>query len=213
MRYMFERVLSFAALVVILTAIPGPAVVLIMKSSVLHGRRSAVTTALGVSSGGMIWVTASLAGLTAILVAYRPAFEVLRFAGAAYLVYLGLRLLLRRSGSAVVSEISPRTAGRTGRKAFGDGVLCELSNPKTLIVFTSVIAQFVSSSGGVAELAVFGVLFAVIAPGSSWVYALVFSASRRVVRRPVVAQVLLRASGGVLVIFGGALAVERLRSV
>ncbi|MEO6956430.1 MAG: LysE family translocator [Antricoccus sp.] len=153
---MFERALSFAALVVVLTAIPGPAVVLIMKSSVLHGRRSAVTTALGVFSGDMIWVTASLTGLTAILVAYRPAFEGLRFAGAAYLVYPGLRLLFRRDGSAAGSEISPRTAGRTGRKAFGEGALCELSNPKTLIVFTGVIPPFMSSSLGVAELAVFG---------------------------------------------------------
>lgn len=210
---MFERVLSFAALVVVLTAIPGPAVVLIMKSSVLHGRRSAVTTALGVFSGDMVWATASLAGLTVILVAYRPAFEVLRFAGAAYLVYLGLRLLFQRHSGATVSEPASRTAGRTGRKAFSEGALCELSNPKTLIVFTSVIPPFVSSSGGVIELGVFGVLFAVIALGSSLTYALVLSASERVVRQPAVAQMLLRASGGVLVMFGGAFAVEGLRSV
>ena len=101
-------------------AIPGPAIVLIMKSAVLRGRRSAVATAFGVFSGDLVWVSASLAGLTAVLVASRPAFEALRFLGAAYLVYLGVRLMFRRDGHVVESD-TPSVAAGT-RRSFGEGV-------------------------------------------------------------------------------------------
>jgi threonine/homoserine/homoserine lactone efflux protein len=206
-----ERLLPFIGLVAVLTAIPGPAIVLIMKSAVLRGRRSALVTAVGVLSGDLVWVAASLAGLTAVLVASRPAFEGLRFLGAAYLAYLGLRLLFRRRSAAVVDE-GPATGPRPGHRAFAEGALCELSNPKTLVVFTSVIPPFLPAGSGPADLALFGVLFAVVGFGSCVVYALVLGTSRRLVRRPRLADGLLRGSGGLLVGFGAGLAVEGARA-
>ena len=110
---------SFVAFAAVLTVIPGPAIVLIMKNAVLRGRRGALVTAAGVFSG-LVWVTASIAGLTALLVAYRPAFEALRFLGAAYLIYLGVRLFLNR-GHLSDNDQTPaqsargRTAGPTSR--------------------------------------------------------------------------------------------------
>ena len=199
---MLSRLAPFIGLVAVLVAIPGPAVVLIMKTSVLRGRRSAATTAIGVFVGDLVWVTASVAGLTAVLMASRPAFEVLRFAGAAYLIYLGVRLMLsRRHGDADVQTTVP-TPRRSGQRAFVEGLLCELSNPKALLVFTSVIPPFLPSSSSSFELAVFGLVFATVGLGSLLVYVLVFGASRRLVRRPRFADRLMRGSGGILTAFG-----------
>jgi threonine/homoserine/homoserine lactone efflux protein len=202
-----ERLLSFAALVAVLTAIPGPAIVLIMKSAVLGGRARGMATAFGVFSGDLVWVGASLAGLTALLAASRPAFEALRFVGAAYLVYLGVRLLLAHRHD--IDPAPPKPAG--GPHAYGQGVLCELSNPKTLVVFTSVIPPFLPSGSGALDLAVFGILFALVGLASCTAYALVLGTTRRLARRPRLTDALLRASGGLLVLFGGGLAVEGAR--
>src|ERR1700760_4490785 len=103
-----------------------------MKSSLLRGRRGAAMTAVGVFSGDLVWVTTSLLGLTALLVAYRPAFEVLRFVGAAYLIYLGVRLLLRR-GSDPLAVPPPRGAARPPRApgaGFGRGRPVRALEPK-----------------------------------------------------------------------------------
>jgi threonine/homoserine/homoserine lactone efflux protein len=167
---------SFTALTAVLVAIPGPAVVLIMKNAIVHGRRTAMLIAIGVFAGDLVWVAASVVGLTALLVASRPAFEALRYVGAAYLVYLGLRLLLQ-GRPAAVPERAPEAAarpdrdGRTWRRAFAQGALCELSNPKTLLVFTSVIPQFVPSDASAGDLLLFGCLFATLGLASLVAYA------------------------------------------
>jgi threonine/homoserine/homoserine lactone efflux protein len=203
------HLVAFLLLIAVLVAIPGPAVVLIMKHAVLRGRRSAILTASGVLAADMLWVGASVTGVTALLVASRPAFEALRWMGAAYLVYLGVRLLLRRGATrpaadATVAENSPRS----GRRAFREGVICDLSNPKTLLVFTSVIPQFVPSSGGILDVALLGTIFAGLGFVSLLVYAVVLGTTHRVVRRPRLADALLRLSGAALIAFGVGLAVE-----
>jgi threonine/homoserine/homoserine lactone efflux protein len=204
-----NHLLAFSALVAVLVAIPGPAVVLIMKNAVLHGRPAAVRTACGVYSGDLVWVAASAAGLTTVLAASRPAFETLRYVGAAYLIYLGIRLVI--SGAHVSApdqaDSSAAPARSTGR-AFGQGVLCELSNPKTLLVFTSVIPQFLPTSAGVLAIIGYGVLFATLGFVSLAAYAVALSAARRAVRRPKLTDGLTRGSGGLLVAFGAGLAVE-----
>ncbi|MCU1405807.1 MAG: LysE family translocator [Glaciihabitans sp.] len=204
---------SFIAFAVVLTVIPGPAIVLIMKNAVTRGRRGAFITAAGVFSSDLVWVTASIAGLTALLVAYRPAFEALRFLGAAYLIYLGIRLLLSRGHGMAGEETGTLAArGRAGR-AYAEGVLSELSNPKTLLIFTTVIPPFLPSQATPLDVAVYGLTFAVVGFASSIAYALVFSASRRLFKGPRVKNLLLRGSGGVLTVFGIGLAVEGVREL
>lgn len=206
--------MAFAGLAAVLTAIPGPAVVLIMKSSLISGRRRAAMTAFGVFTGDLVWVATSLLGLTALLVAYRPAFEVLRFLGAAYLIYLGLRLALRGFALPNTDRSTPvvRSTGAQ-RRGFTEGVLCELSNPKTLLVFTSLIPPFVPVGGGPGDVALFGALFATTGLVVCVVYAAVLGHTGERIVRPRLADRLLRGSGGLLTVFGGALAVEGVREL
>lgn len=204
---------SFVAFAVVLTIIPGPAIVLIMKNAVIRGRRGALITAAGVFSSDLVWVTASIAGLTALLVAYRPAFEVLRFLGAAYLIYLGLRLIFSRGHDKASADPAMNAARGRGGRAYIEGVLSELSNPKTLLIFTTVIPPFLPVHATPLDVAVYGFTFAVVGFASSVAYALVFSASRRLVSGPRVKNFLLRGSGGVLAAFGVGLAVEGIREL
>ncbi len=195
---------AFIGLTAVIVAIPGPSVMLVMKATMLRGRSSAMLVACGVLCGDFIWAAAAVAGITALIVASGPAFEVLRLAGAAYLIYLGLKLLLARGEK---HEHAPSPALRS-RRSFVEGLLCELSNPKSLIVFTSVIPQFLSPHPPAAEVALFGVLFAVLGFASLSVYVGALAATRRVVRGRLTDR-LLRASGALLVAFGIDLVADR----
>jgi threonine/homoserine/homoserine lactone efflux protein len=193
---------AFLALASVIVAIPGPSVMLIVKSTILRGRRAAMLVAVGVLCGDLVWAAAAVGGITALIVASRPAFEVLRLAGAAYLVYLGLRLLLARGTHLDVRQTPDLAGGRRSHRAFGEGLLCELSNPKTLVVFTSVVPQFLSHHAPAGEVAIFGLLFAVLGFFSLTIYAAVLAVTRHAVRRRRLGDLLLRASGGLLMFFG-----------
>jgi threonine/homoserine/homoserine lactone efflux protein len=202
---------SFLLVALVLVALPGPATTLVMKNALTRGPRSALVTSAGVFSADLIWMAASVVGLTAVLVASAPAFTAIRLIGAAYLVYLGARLLLARTPlggdpAATLQQASPRPVST--RRAFREGLLCDLSNPKTLLVFTSVIPQFLGHDAGPLDLATFGLVFATAGLGSLLAYTLIFSRARRAARHPRVRDTMLRLGGAVLIAFGIRVAVE-----
>ncbi|SEG81819.1 Threonine/homoserine/homoserine lactone efflux protein [Thermomonospora echinospora] len=205
-------ILAFSALSVVLVIIPGPAVMLVLKSAVARGRGPALLTALGVLAADLVWAGASVAGLTALLVSSQVAFDVVRYLGAAYLVYLGIKLMLTRAAAASPEHgVTPSGAAksRSRRRAFREGLLSDLSNPKTVIVFTSVIPQFLHHGARPADTLILGAAFAVIGFLSLAAYALVFSAAATMLRDARVTRVILRAGGAILTTFGVGLAIER----
>jgi len=202
------EVAAFLVLAGVVVVIPGPATTLVMKNAVVRGFGSAVVTAGGILVADLLWMLASVAGVTAILVASEPAFAAIRIAGAVYLTWLGLRLLLGRGE--VFGDRARQAARRPAptRRAFGEGVLCDLSNPKTLIVFTSVIPQFAPTDAGPGGLAAYGVTFALLGLVSLVVYAAVFAQMRRVGGHVRVRRALLRCAGAALIAFGLRVATE-----
>jgi threonine/homoserine/homoserine lactone efflux protein len=148
-----------------------------------------------------------------VIVASEPAFLALRFAGAAYLLYLGARLLLAPKDKLVPAapaggeDESPAAAGRP--RAFRQGFLCDMTNPKTLLVFTGVIPQFIPAGSSPFLPALLGVTFAGLGFTSLTLYSLVLARAGGMLRRPKLARRLMRGSGGILVGFGVALAAER----
>lgn len=200
---------GFALLTAVLVAIPGPAVTLVMKQSLMRGRPEAFRTAAGVFSADLFWVAASVVGLTTVIVASQPVFQAIRVLGAIYLCWLGATLLLRRRRSSPPSGSGEERVRRLRLSPFAEGVMCDLSNPKTLLVFTSVIPQFLPSDGGtVAQATILGVTFATLGFGSLVIYSLVFGRIGLAGLESRLGDALLRASGGVLVFFGVRLAVE-----
>jgi threonine/homoserine/homoserine lactone efflux protein len=136
------RFLVFLTAAVILAITPGPGIFYVLARSLRGGRKEGVLSAAGTFLGGLVHVAAAAFGLSAILAASAIAFETVRYAGAAYLIYLGYRMI--RSRKQDVALDSTGTSGGT----FVQGVMTEVLNPKTALFFLSFIPQFVSIQQG-----------------------------------------------------------------
>jgi threonine/homoserine/homoserine lactone efflux protein len=176
-----QRLWLFAGASLALAVVPGPAVLYIVAQSVYQGRRAGVVSALGVASGGLVHVLAAVVGLSAVLAASATAFTVVKVAGAAYLVYLGLRVLFRDPAGA---EIGGRGPEPTLRKTYGRGVIVNVLNPKTALFFLAFLPQFVDPDAAARpQLAVLGAMFVAIALTSDVLWALAAGAAGEVLRR------------------------------
>jgi threonine/homoserine/homoserine lactone efflux protein len=185
------------SLLVIVT--PGQDTALTIRNTLLGGRRGGVGTAAGVAAGQATWTLAASAGVVALLRASELAFLAIKLLGAAYLVYLGLQMLLRRG------EARPR-AGGSSRRAFRQGLLSNLGNPKMAVFFTSLLPQFGSSFAGLVAL---GLVFCSLTFTWLAAYAVAVAKAGDVLRRPRIRRALDRVTGAVLVAFGLRLAAER----
>ena len=158
-----------AALVLLLT--PGPAVLYIVTRSLDQGRRAGFVSVLGVHAGTLVHVAAAAAGLSAVLAASATAFSVVKYLGAAYLVYLGLRQLLARAADPAHAVLAapPRL-----RRAFLDGFVVNVLNPKTALFFLAFLPQFVTVSRGTvpAQILGLGLVFCALGLLTDGLYAL-----------------------------------------
>lgn len=158
----------FLAGALILLFIPGPAVFYILSRTIGHGRKAGVVSAAGISVGTLIHSTAAALGLSAILASSARAFHIVQFAGALYLVFLGVRTLLTKEGPAFDSVPAPHSLSRI----FAQGVLVNVLNPKTALFFLAFLPQFVDASRGHVPAQIFflGSSFALLGlmSDSSW---------------------------------------------
>jgi threonine/homoserine/homoserine lactone efflux protein len=138
-----SRFLVFLGAALILAITPGPGIFYVLARSLRGGRREGVLSTAGTFLGGLVHVAAAAFGLSAILAASAVAFETVRYAGAAYLIYLGYRMIRSRRQEAVDLDLE-----RPSRGTFVQGVMTEVLNPKTALFFLSFIPQFVSVQQG-----------------------------------------------------------------
>jgi threonine/homoserine/homoserine lactone efflux protein len=166
-----STLLVFAAAALALIVVPGPAVLYIVAQSIDRGRLAGVVSALGVAVGGLVHVTAATIGLSSLLLSSAEAFTVVKYAGAIYLVALGLHTILRRRPEA--SETLPRE--RKLSRRFWQGVVVNVLNPKTALFFLAFLPQFVDPDAGSAalQIATLGLLFVTLAVLSDSLWALV----------------------------------------
>jgi threonine/homoserine/homoserine lactone efflux protein len=192
-----ETMAVFALASLALIAFPGPSVFYILARSFAGGRRAGMVSMLGVETGGLVHVAAATLGLSALLASSAVAFGFVKYAGAAYLIWLGIsRLRTKRA-----RELPPMPDGQV----FRQGVLVNALNPKTALFFLAFLPQFVDPVAGSASVqaAILGMLFVTIAFVSDGLYALVGgSVAERIRRSPAVRRRLDRASGGVLIGLG-----------
>jgi threonine/homoserine/homoserine lactone efflux protein len=174
--------LVFALAASVLVAIPGPNHLYIVTRSIAQGRRIGLASALGVETGTLVHVSAATVGLSALVASSAMAFNALRFAGAAYLVYLGLRALLRDDE---VASDGGGVAAPSARRAYLDGVLVNVLNPKVALFFLAFLPQFVDPARGSAstQILVLGLVVFAIATTSDVLYALAAGALGALLRR------------------------------
>jgi threonine/homoserine/homoserine lactone efflux protein len=198
------------SLVVIVT--PGPDTALTIRNTLLGGRPAGFVTALGCVSGQACWTVAASAGVAALLVASEPAFLVLKFAGAAYLVFLGIQALRLALGPGEQDTTRNTEDGRalSARTAFRQGLVSDLGNPKVGAFFTSLLPQFAPSGGG-AFWAMLGLGLVFGALTLAWLAAYVVALVRagEVLRRPRVRRTIEGITGIALVALGLRLASEQ----
>ena len=169
---------AIAALVLLLT--PGPAVLYIVTRSIDQGRRAGLVSVLGVHVGTLAHILAAAVGLSALLAASATAFGVVKYLGAAYLIFIGVRRLRDRS-----SIVAPE-AGRPKalRRAFLDGVVVNVLNPKTGLFFLAFLPQFVTESRGHVgeQIVALGVVFVLLGAITDSLYALTAGSAARWLR-------------------------------
>lgn len=174
-----SNLLLFAAAALALLLVPGPAVFYITARSAAQGVRAGAVSVLGIHTGTLVHVAASVAGVSALVAASSVAFSALKLAGAAYLIVVGIRRLRAQRGVTDVdaahdAEPSPAPpAARSLRRLYVDGFVVNVLNPKTALFFLAFLPQFTAAGSGPVwvQTAVLGVLFTVLGFLSDSAYA------------------------------------------
>lgn len=172
-----SSIVTFAVASLALLLIPGPAVIYVLNRSVSDGREIGFAAVAGLELGNMVHVIAASAGLSAVLATSATAFNTVKWLGAGYLVFVGLRTLLVRPRA--VSGDLPST---TRSQAFRQGVVVNTLNPKVALFFLSYLPQFIDADNGAAwsQSLVLGTIFVAIGFMTDGTYAVAASALRQV---------------------------------
>jgi threonine/homoserine/homoserine lactone efflux protein len=207
----YSSLALFVAGAAVLLATPGPAVFYIVSRTVGQGRAAGLVSAGGIAVGTLFHVTAATLGLSALLLSSAHAFRAVQLAGAAYLIFLGARTLLRRDEDASASPES----GHSLRRIFGQGVLVNVLNPKSALFVLAFLPQFVDPGRGhiTAQILFLGLLFAVMGLCSDSCWALLANqVSGRLRSNPRWRRTHKHISGGALIALGVATAVSGSRT-
>lgn len=173
-----DRLLAFAAMSFLLIVIPGPSVLFVIGRALAQGRRAALTTVVGNTLGAYGLIVAVALGVGSIVERSVLVFTVLKLAGAAYLVYLGIKAW--RGRGLLLASFAGGGAEYCGLRTFWEGFAVGVSNPKTIVFFAAVLPQFVDRGQGhvVAQMLVLGLVFNVIAIASDCAWGLVAASAR-----------------------------------
>ena len=192
--------LAFALAAVVLAIAPGPGMAYVVARTVARGRQEGLASCLGTAIGGMLHVLAAALGLSVLVAQSALAFAVVKYVGAAYLVYLGVRLLLRKERAPTVERIGSEGA----RRALAEGIVVEALNVKTALFFLAFLPQFVSPAEPlVAQLVLLGSIC--VALNTLVDVAAVLAADRLLkssAAQAARARLLTRASGATMICLG-----------
>src|SRR5882762_11286018 len=196
---------------VILLVVPGPAVTYVVSRSVGHGRAAGLVSVMGIVAGPLCHVVAAALGISALLTSSAVAFQIVKYLGAAYLVYLGIKTLRRNDGQLLDADAAETRLIRI----FGQGLLVNLLNPKTALFFLAFLPQFVDPTRGHVSLQILqlGILFALMGWCSDSVYAVIAGTVAERIRGSLrLRRVQRNLSGGGLIALGLASAFSGSRS-
>lgn len=172
--------IAFAIASLALLVIPGPAVLYVINRSIADGRSTALAAVAGLEIGNFMHVIAATVGLSAVIAASATAFSVVKWIGAGYLIYIGIRTLSRKPVS-----FSQEQKSLSRRKSFTQGIIVNTFNPKVALFFLSFLPQFINEKSGSAALQslILGSMFVAIGLCTDGLYALVASALRSTLLR------------------------------
>ncbi|TDQ80988.1 threonine/homoserine/homoserine lactone efflux protein [Dongia mobilis] len=192
----WETWAAFTAATTILLVIPGPTILLVVSYALGQGWRSALPMAIGVAMGDFTAMTVSLLGLGALLATSATIFTALKWVGAAYLVWLGIKLW--RAGGTL--QASPRSDRATALKMVGHAWIVTALNPKGITFFVAFLPQFINPTAPfLTQMIIFEATFLVLAFANVLVYALVASRARAAIRNQSLIRTVNRVGGSLLI--------------
>ena len=190
--------LAFVLATLVLLVIPGPTVLLVVGYALRYGRRSAWGTVPGVALGDLTAITLSMAGLGALLAASATVFTGVKWAGAAYLVYLGVRMWRARAVPVAVS--APGTVAASRSVMFRQAWTVTTLNPKSILFFVAFLPQFIAPAAPpVPQMLTLGITFVTLAALNAALYALLAGSVRAGLHRPGVQKTVNRLGGSILI--------------
>ncbi|TDE33041.1 LysE family translocator [Nonomuraea mesophila] len=198
---------AFGGVVLLGAMSPGPDFAVVVRRSAVSGRGHGMAAATGISVGVFVWVVAAATGVAALLAASAMAFTVVKMAGAAYLLHLGVKALRAalRGGGHLALDV-PDPGGHGAWAAFAEGLLTNVLNPKAALFFVALMPQFVSSGASPADTLVLSVI--ALAGTVAWflVVATIVGTLRKVFARPAVRRTVDGLTGAALIALGVKLA-------
>lgn len=202
---------TFVGACLAVIVVPGPDLALLLRNAAVAGRSAAIATATGIMTGNTILAAAAVAGLTALLQASGPLYDVMRLAGAAYLIYLGVRALISliRKDAPARAEEAPARPNLPGRHAFRQGLLSNLLNPKVAAFYLALFPQF--TLPGMPTLAQHALLAALFCLLSLTWYVLLIAVLGQVqtwLQRRKVQRTITGTSAAALITLGTGLAIQ-----
>jgi threonine/homoserine/homoserine lactone efflux protein len=209
---MSSSFLAFLGISILVIVTPGPDTAMTVRNTLLGGRSGGIFTALGVATGQAIWALATSVGIVALLVASEPVFNAVKFAGAAYLVFMGAQALWgawRGTAPADPGVVAP-TRRLSPRAGFVQGLISDLGNPKMAVFFSSLLPQFAPRDGDVfATLVLLGLVFCAMTFVWLVLYAVAVARLTVILRRSAIRRTLDAIMGTVLIALGLRLAAEQ----
>jgi len=201
---------GFAVVAGLMTLVPGIDTALVLRAGVTQGTRAAYATVAGISLGLIVWAVAAAAGISALLTASRTAYQILQLAGAAYLVWLGGRLLWHARTAMTDAAAPPEAAAEGAGRAFSRGLVTNLLNPKIGVFYIAVLPQFLPPDTA-SVLAGVALAMVHVVEGVLWFSVLILGTAvlRERLARPRVRAWTDRITGCVLVAFGIKVAFSR----
>jgi threonine/homoserine/homoserine lactone efflux protein len=206
-----QKFAIFMTASLILAATPGPGMLYVLSRTLGGGRREGILSSLGTFLGGMVHVLAAAFGLSVLLATSAVAFSVVKFAGAAYLIYLGIRMIVRAKTDLEGDLGTESVSGSPKGSPFVQGIVTEVLNPKTALFFLSFIPQFVSRHGehAFAGFVVLGIISVTLNTAADLVAVFLASPLQRLFARSRHAQITQRrASGAAMIVLGTYVAVS-----
>jgi threonine/homoserine/homoserine lactone efflux protein len=199
----WEAFVTFIIASLVLIAIPGPSVMFSVGRSLALGKKFGVLTVLGNAMGTFVWIVLVAVGLGAVIASSEIAYQVIRYGGAAYLIYLGIMTIVHRHDKTpdLGGNLKKQSVGKTLREAFIVGV----SNPKTAVFFLAVLPQFVNYSAGNLwiQMLVLGLIFEVLGIIGDMTYALAAGYARDwLARNPRRLTVIITTGGAIIIALG-----------
>ena len=205
-----EHFAAFVLASIILLVIPGPTIIMVITQALAHGRKVAFASVLGVGLGDLLATSLSIAGAGALLATSATLFQALKFAGAAYLIWIGYKMW--RTPVKIPDMSEAEVAADSGRPGviFRDSFLITALNPKGILFFVAFVPQFIDPALPYApQAATYVMIFTALGILNATLFAFAADGARQTIRRPQVMKMAMRTGGSLLMMAGVAAALSR----